>query len=107
MGKYIGARPSSNGNGKPVRLVDDPDAVRRWPALWEYLTVASWEDGKTRLPSTLGLFLGDSGFVGSLNDRALGRTLWRSSETLLGVLDALEEALQEGSADWRRNRQKK
>jgi hypothetical protein len=107
MGRYINVRPTNGAQHGAPLVVDDPDAVRRWPALWEYLTLTKWDDGKARLPSTLGLFLGDTGFVGSLNDRAMGRTLWRSADTLLGVLDALEEAIQEGNPDWRRNRQKK
>ena len=73
----------------------------RFPALAEYLEVDSWDDGKTRLTSTLLVFVEDGSVKGCLNDREADRALWVTAGSIQGVIEALEAALAAGTGDWR------
>lgn len=89
-------------DGGPV--VPDPTFSVLYPALWEYLSLERWEDGELRETSTLLLFVVEGRWRACLNDRAHGRSCWRSGDTLEALLVSLEDALASGLAEWRRSR---
>lgn len=95
---------SSSGGGPVGPLAG---VLKLCPAVVEYLTAAAWPDGEVRETSTLLMFAEEGGLKLCLSDRAQGRTLWRSGESIESCVKALEEALKGGQADWRRSRQQR
>jgi len=80
----------------------DTNFQKRFPLLFEHLTLAKWEeDGSDRATSTLTLFLGPQGPSCSLKERNANRTLFASSESFLGLFDAIERVLADTKAVWR------
>lgn len=77
----------------------------RWEALGEYLVLDRWDDGDPRRTSTLLLFCENGRWSVCLNDREAGRSAWASGETPEAALDALEDGLASGDANWRASRQ--
>ena len=74
------------------------------PAIWEYLTLDTTEDGKERLTSMLCLFV-EAGMVKiALQDRHEGLSLWVSSQSIPEALAALEGRLAAGDGEWRQSR---
>lgn len=80
--------------------------AKRLPALTEYLTAGTWEDGTTRETSTLLVFWQDGIYKVCLNDRASEKTLWASGGSILDALDALEAMLATGQGEWRESASK-
>lgn len=80
-------------------------AAQQWsaghPALWEYMTLDEFEPGQPRETSMLMVFVEDNRFKACLQDRQEGRSLWATSPTLEGALEALEAHLAAGTGDWR------
>jgi len=73
------------------------------PAIVEYLSLETFEDGSKRERSSL-LVIVESGLLKvCLSDRQNARTLWRSGTSLEDVLLAMEVALQTDVADWRKS----
>lgn len=72
------------------------------PAVAEYLTVDRYPDGSPRERATLSLFMEDGVVKACLSDRDQGRTLWRSSYGVEEAIMALDGAIADGTADWRR-----
>lgn len=103
MGKYVKGRTSATTPTTEPGGPGDTDFMDGYPALWEYLTLSAWEDGSPRALSTLIVFQEDGAWKVCLNDRAEGRSLWRSADTLAGLWEALEVALAGNAADWRRS----
>jgi len=89
---------------RPVRAAIDVEAETRFPALWEYLTCQLVGD-KGRLTSTLIVSCEDGQVKLCLSDRETNQVLWKSSKTVLGVLEAIEEALATGTAEWRERKE--
>lgn len=92
-------RPAGNGPSSPGW--SDPEFQDRWPLLHEMMTAAAYADGSPREPSGLVLFVRDGMLKATLNDRTPGRSLWGSSGTLAGLLDALEALLADPNPPWR------
>lgn len=105
MGRFIGKPTPSSGASRPASKVVPDDFAKKHPALWEYLTVDSYDDGTAREVATLLLFTEDGLFKACLNDRATSRTCWMSATTVGGLLGLLEEALQGDNAEWRTKRE--
>ena len=96
-------KPTESGKGL-VRAAGAGFMVEekaRWPQLIEYLNAAAWDDGSPRETSTLMLLIEDGWLKVCLNDRAVGRSLWQSADTLMDALDALEDHLVAGTGEWR------
>ncbi len=73
-----------------------------YPALWEHLTCETYpEDGSPRKTSRLSVFLGAYGLQACLDDKEEGKVAFVSSDTLEGLLGALEAGLRENRLDWR------
>lgn len=85
-----------------VQLPADAAFTKSYPAVWEYLVVSVWPDGKARERASLLMVVEDGMWKGCVNDREHGRSLWRSGETLLALLASLDEGLRKGAGDWRR-----
>jgi len=73
----------------------------KYPALAEYMSAETWDDGKPRQTSTLTFFYEDGCVKGCLNDREADRALWVTAGALLEALEAIEKALAAGTGDWR------
>lgn len=100
---------SKNGSGHRrvagAVALNDPDAQREFPTLWDHLTQTRWEDGTARIPSTLMIFVADGMVKVMLRDRAEGLCLWVSAPNLASVWDAIELSLSDPSVEWRMDRQ--
>lgn len=102
MSQFIRRESKVQGQGGPISSSVPPaDLVERFPALWEYLSLDRWEDGKARALSSLTVFWGDGRLKCCLNDKANNRCLFASGESLAALLTALEAALASDTADWR------
>jgi len=92
---------ASGGDG-PVAV-----PVTAWqkahPHLWEFLSLAQYEDGSERRLPTITLFLSATGLQACLNDRDQGVAAFVTANTLDGLWSALEKGLREDSLDWRRS----
>lgn len=95
-------RPVDVGGGAGGK---DPVACealsKLYPCLLEQLTVTLWDDGKKRERSSVTLVVTDGVLHGSLNEKSLGRSFWKSGRSVGDVLASLEKALADGSAEWR------
>lgn len=80
----------------------DPSMCKKWPSLYELMTVVDMGDGKIRKPSSLLIFSEDGLWKGCLTERDLEISLWASAPGFLGVPDALEERLGQETIEWRR-----
>lgn len=80
----------------------DPAFQKSFPALFEYLTLRTWGQGKSRETATLTVFCEADMWKVSVNDRANQRTCFVSAETFQGVLQATEQGLAEDSHSWRK-----
>jgi hypothetical protein len=85
----------------------DIELSSRFPALTEYLTEAVMDDGKHRVTSTITISCEDGVWKACLNDRPQHQGDWlfqlyKSSDTFEGALAALDGALQDGTAEWRK-----
>jgi len=82
--------------------LDDADFLKRWPVLNMLLVNLKDDDGKLRLPCTLTIVCEHGMAKAGLRERNEGLNLWVSSGTIMGVFDALEEAVQADPPQWRR-----
>jgi len=100
VGKVQGQR---SGDG-PV-LAPDKETLKRWPCLWEYLTLTSYPDGGgDRQTATLTVFWGSQGLTATLNDRDNARACFATAPTFVGLLDALEGVASHPDTVWRNDR---
>ena len=76
----------------------------KWPTVYAYVMQDRFEDGSFRQTSTLLFFLDQGRLKVCLSDRQCSRSLFRSSRSVDGCLDALEEALTTDTADWKSKR---
>lgn len=103
MSQMYATRESQGPGGSPAPVpVLDAGFVSHWPALFEYLTLLSWDDGSAREPATLLVFVDEGRWKACLNDKANARVGWRSADSFAGLLDVVEAGLAGGSMDWRR-----
>lgn len=83
--------------------VEDKDAAKRWPTLFEFLTTL--EEGEDqRATGTINIFAQDGVFKAWLNYRRSGHTACTSFPSLGGLLDHLEAVLCDQRTDWRKER---
>jgi hypothetical protein len=87
------------------RQVNKSAAAVQWeathPALWEYLTVETHDNGQPRETSMLCVFCEEGLVKMALQDRDQGRSLWVTSQSFYEALAALESRLASGEGDWR------
>lgn len=88
------------GAGSPA--AHDEDLGASCPALHDYLTATVGPGGVSRKPSSLTVFAEDGVFKGVLSERDEGLSLWASSDTVAGLLGALDGLLQAVTVPWRK-----
>lgn len=76
--------------------------AERYPALLEFLSLTSWDDGAPRVPGSALLTHEDGVFKLWLNDRACDRTAWLSGLTVSILLESAESGILADSIGWRR-----
>ncbi len=101
MGRYVNAKPAKAGPGQPVAVLADPAFERALPALWEYLTLRTYDDGSPRQAATLLVFVEDGTWKVCLSDREAQRSAWAAAETFQSALSALEASVASGAVQWR------
>jgi len=80
-------------------LGDDDDARRTTcPLLWEWLTTVQLPDDYVKEPPRLVIQAVPGGFLASISDASLARTVDVAIRTLDEACDALERGLREGTA---------
>lgn len=94
-----GVRQGAGGNGG-CPLLD------LFPTVRDYLRDTSYEDGTPRVTATLLCFVEDGLVKLCLSDRAEGRALWMTGDTVEAACTSLEAALASGRADWRQSKPK-
>lgn len=90
-----------SGLQESVSLASGGLFAKRWPVLTEWLSSSVWEDGTARVTSTLSISVGDGRWKGRVNDRDAIKVAFLSSETLEGLLDALERGLSKNLVEWK------
>jgi len=75
--------------------------VDEHPAITEFMTLETNDDGSERTTSMLCVFYEAGIYKIALQDRQEGQSLWVSSQSIPEALDALESILQSGDGDWR------
>lgn len=84
----------------------DPVVQARFPALHDYLTLETYDDGSPRQKSSLTIFREDGFWKGCLNERDQGMVLFVAEERLENVFEAVELLLQEDRPPWRKSNTK-
>lgn len=82
----------------------DPDFAKMFPCLSEYLTATRWADNSPRMTATVTMYFDGSSMVLVVNDRDNERSAFFSESTFTGLLDCVEKALSEDTAEWRSRR---
>jgi len=101
-------KPSGGVPGKQAQggKVEDPKSRKEAPTLLCYLEEAAWPDGELREPSTLIVFVEEGSFKACLSEKNTLKSLWATSKTFWGLLEALESRLTADTLDWRAQRPK-
>ena len=79
----------------------DADFAAECPAIWEYLTLDRYPDGKRRQRATLTVLVEDGVWKYCLNDRGQHRSCWATGRTHEEARRALEATLASGTPSWR------
>lgn len=82
-------------------LARDPGWMSDYPAVHEYVTSGTNEDGTLRRTSTLTVFAEGGSWKVYLNERDAGASLCASGDTVAGALGALEVMLESECPPWR------
>lgn len=80
----------------------DEAFAESYPGLHEFLGLSKLPDGSPRARSKLTVFYDGPVFKASLTEPDSECSAFVTSESFLGVLAALEDAIQSDSLDWRR-----
>lgn len=95
-------RPEKKASTVDKRVpMPDGDFASGYPLVTEYLCTQQYDDGSPRERSALSLFCEDGMLKLALNDKAEGRSLYVSAESLEDALELLERALHATNAPWR------
>jgi hypothetical protein len=78
-----------------------PD-IKGAPTVACFLGSDAWPDGDLRERATLIVFVEDGAFKVCLSEKNLNATLWATSATWEGLLEALEDRLTADAPDWRK-----
>lgn len=94
--------------GHGVESTHTPDDLEEFPTLWEHLSCLQYPDGSKRETSCLVIVAEGGTWKGCLSDKDNERSLWRTSDSLLGLLIALEQAATlDDPREWRGGQRKK
>lgn len=74
----------------------------QWPNLVEHLTLDKYPDGTPRKLSCVVIVAGPAGWQGCLSDKDNDRVMWKTADTVEGLLLSLEEgAALDDPSSWR------
>lgn len=95
-------KPKPGERTGPVEPVfNDADFKATYPQTTDHLAAVRYEDGSPRVTSTLLIFC-DTGILRvCLNDRDNNRSVFFTGETVEAALTSMENALAEGTVEWR------
>lgn len=82
----------------------EPESVKKFPHLVEFLTETKYEDGSERKTGTLFIFVQDGVWKGMVKDPDAGEVLWTTADGLFGLLKVMDGKVSDDKADWRRDR---
>lgn len=82
--------------------VIDPHFEKTYPALFDYFCSDRWDDKTPRLTTTLWLFAEDGRIKACVSDRDTQESAFVTADTLLGLLEAIEEGLAQDGLSWRK-----
>lgn len=92
------AKPAQGAKG----LVKDEHAMKSYPLLIQFLNDDTWDDGGTRTPGSMTLFIEDGIWKACLNDRDAQASLYVTGDNVNACLKSIEGRLSGASqADWR------
>jgi hypothetical protein len=98
VNKYIQAVKARSKKGRKGEVSGDPYLCEGRPALTAFLCETGESEKDVRDLSALMIVHGDDGVRVGLRDDDCGGWLWRSGKTLADGLNAIEKALQDGTA---------
>jgi hypothetical protein len=96
LNKQAAAAAGGSVAGRPLSGI-----LAELPAVTEFLSSECYDDGSRRERSTLMVFRENGVVKVCLSDRDLGRTLWRAADGVETAIMELEQAIVDGTADWR------
>lgn len=88
-------------SGRSTADVDDGEAKKRYPVLWEYLTATAYPDGVAREPASLLIFWQEGMLKGMLRDKDAGLCLWGAAKGLFPLLEQLDGMAGDPASEWR------
>lgn len=103
MGDFLKLPPTRAGQVATPQDVSSSPFVREYPCLWEWMTLTAWEDGTSRNPTSITLFLDEGRLKAAVNDREGNRVAFVSAWTVEDLLRSVEDGLLGQSLDWRRS----
>lgn len=101
---FLSKLPDNSAQKSLLSVQVDEGLSKKHPALYEYLTAATYPDGTVRETSTLSISVADDGYKFCLRDRDQARCLWITSHTFFDGLKALDSALRGIEAPWVKDR---
>lgn len=101
MAKFLGQVKAAQQAQAGDASARDQEFQERYPALWEFVSIARNDDGSRRQTSTLLAFVEAGCWKVCLGERESGLSLWAAGETLQDALEALEACLQSPNPQWR------
>jgi len=101
MAKWLDQVKKKAGDKGKSPAPSDKEFARKYPAIWEFVSLTQNTDGTTRETSSLLYFIADGCWKVRLFEREQNLTLWAAGETQEEATEALEAMLQSGTAQWR------
>lgn len=95
-----------NGSTGPAGNLSLGKLFTKFPALLEFLSAATWEDGSPRASGSIRLLVEGGRWKCSLNDPENKRYAFLSGSSPDDLLEGCEKHLRDDSVDWRPDRPK-
>lgn len=101
MARFVSGRNERNGRRDDNEIEVLSEFAALYPAIFEYMTLDVFDDGKHRDRATLQMMIEDGQWKCCLNDRSQHRSCWVTGDSPTACLVALEAALASGTPAWR------
>lgn len=89
------------GRGDLLFVAEDRELEQRMPGLFEFLSLARWDDGSPRVPGTVLLMAQDGVYKAWLNDRDCDRSAFLSAPGIAELLLSVNDHLVADTVPWR------
>lgn len=100
--KFIKASLSRAAGMADHAPTKDVEFEKKYPAVCEFMTLSRVDSKTTRKTSSISLFYEHGMWKGWFNDKETSQSFCVSSETFLGVLEAIESSLVSDDPGWRK-----